>query len=75
MNIFWGFFEEEIPPILLKSCKVIIITKMDVLVSSHLSLQSYGEDFFAVNNNKKPNRGAKDLGSMTEYRIQQPETV
>lgn len=44
---------QEIPPIILKSCKVIIITKMDVLHSVHLSLQSSGEDFFAVNNNKK----------------------
>lgn len=44
------------PSILLKSCKVIIITKTDVLVSIHLSLQFSGEDFFAVNNNKEMNR-------------------
>lgn len=66
---------QEIPPILLKSCKVIIITKTDVLHSVHLSLQSSGEDFFAVNNNKKMNRQAKELGKMTDYRIQQPETI
>lgn len=75
MSCFWGIFEHKIPPILLKSCKVIIITEMDVLVSIHLSLQSSGEDFFAMNNNKKMSRWAKDLGSMIEYRIQQSETV
>lgn len=44
---------QGIPPILLKSCKVIIITKMDVPVFIHLSQWSWGEDFFAVNGNKK----------------------
>lgn len=43
---------QEISSILLRSCKVIIITKMDALVSVHLSLRSAGEDFFTWNNKK-----------------------
>lgn len=58
---------QEIPPILLKSCKVIIITKMDALVSMHLSLQSAGEDLFTVNN-KKMNRHTKEQND----RLQDP---
>lgn len=49
----WAILGHKIPPILLKSCKVIIITKMDVPVFIHFLQRSSGEDFFAVDGNKK----------------------